>query len=89
MRPSQDKERVIQEDRKFFCSELVAKAFKLLGVLQDDDTSCTQFWPNHFSSKGDKFLKLTEGTSIDSELQIIADDSFLMDESIEVIPGEE
>lgn len=36
-----DSERLIQEDRSFFCSELVAKAFKLLGVIQDDDTSCT------------------------------------------------
>ena len=41
LRPSDDTERLIHEDRSFFCSELVAKAFKLLGVIQDDDTSCT------------------------------------------------
>jgi hypothetical protein len=41
MKPTKDSERLIQEDRSFFCSELVAKAFKLLGVIQDDDTSCT------------------------------------------------
>ena len=33
LRPGQDSSRVIQEDRTFFCSELVAKAFKLLGVI--------------------------------------------------------
>ena len=33
MRPGQESDRVIEEDRKFFCSELVAKAFKLLGVI--------------------------------------------------------
>ena len=32
---------LIQNGRTFFCSELVAKAFKLLGVIEDDNTSCT------------------------------------------------
>jgi uncharacterized protein YycO len=31
----------IAEDRTFFCSELVAKAFKLLGILEDDGSSCS------------------------------------------------
>lgn len=31
---------LINEDRTFFCSELVAKAFKLLGVMENDETSC-------------------------------------------------
>ena len=56
---------LIDQDRTFFCSELVAKAFKLLGVIQDDETSCTQFYPHHFSAKGDSFLKLTPGTTIE------------------------
>jgi len=32
---------LLETDRTFFCSELVAKAFKLLGVIEDDDISCT------------------------------------------------
>ena len=32
---------LIDGNRTFFCSELVAKAFKLLGIIEDDDTSCT------------------------------------------------
>ena len=31
----------IEDDRTFFCSELVAKSFKILGVLVDDDISCS------------------------------------------------
>lgn len=35
------KNELIAEDRTFFCSELVAKAFKILGIIEDDDMSCT------------------------------------------------
>ena len=65
--------RLIAADRTFFCSELVAKAFKILGILEDDDTSSAKFYPSHFSTKYDSFLKLTEGTSIESELLVIMD----------------
>ena len=37
----EDANTLIETDRSFFCSELVAKAFKCLGVIQDDDTSCS------------------------------------------------
>jgi hypothetical protein len=30
----------VEEDRTFFCSELIAKAFKVLGVIEDDEKSC-------------------------------------------------
>ena len=70
---NENKNDLIGEDRAFFCSELVAKAFKCLSIIEDDDTSCTQFYPGTFSSKGDSFLKLTPGTTIESELQIIMD----------------
>ena len=33
--------RLVEDDRTFFCSELVAKAFKILGVIENDTTSCT------------------------------------------------
>ena len=32
---------LLAEDASFFCSSLVAKAFKLLGIIENDDTSCT------------------------------------------------
>ena len=58
----------IADDRTFFCSELVAKAFKLLEIIEDDGTSCAQFYPGHFASAGDKFLKLKPGVIIENEM---------------------
>lgn len=62
---------IIAEDRTFFCSELVAKAFKIIKVIEDDDISCTSYFPAHFGAKHDGKLKLTPGTTIESEMQII------------------
>jgi len=56
------KNELISETRTFFCSELVAKAFKILGIIENDITPCSKFFPCHFGVKGDKFLKLTCGT---------------------------
>jgi len=49
---------LVDEARTFFCSELVAKAFKIAGVLEDDETACSRFMPASFSAKGQNFLKL-------------------------------
>lgn len=38
------------EERTFFCSELVAKAFKEVGILENVDSS-TKFRPGTFSQK--------------------------------------
>jgi len=53
---------LIDEERTFFCSELVAKAFKVLGIIKNDEISSAQFYPHHFCMRGDSFLKLTDGT---------------------------
>ena len=64
----------IDEDRTFFCSELVAKAYKVLGVIEDDETSCSSFYPSHFSaSKSSTALKFTHNTSLGPELGIFID----------------
>lgn len=80
MMDNNQKNQLIEPDRTFFCSELVAKAFKLLGVILEDDISCTQFYPHHFSSRGDSFLKLTVGTKIEPEMQIIVNPEDLIGE---------
>lgn len=36
------------EDRGYFCSELVAKAYKSSGLL-DEKKSCGRYWPVDFS----------------------------------------
>ena len=61
---TKNEEVLFPEDRTFFCSELVAKAFKVIGVIQNDETSCTRFYPKHFSTEGDSFLKLNPGVKI-------------------------
>ena len=49
-------ENVVDDDRTFFCSELIAKAYKTLGFLISERSSA-KFYPKHFSSKKD--LQLT------------------------------
>ena len=53
---------------------MVAKAFKTLGILVDNNTACSQFYPHHFGARGDSFLKLTDKTIIESEMQVIISD---------------
>ena len=72
-------QRLIAIDRTFFCSELVAKAYKILGILEDDNKSSAKYYPSHFSSKYQNCLKFTEGTSMDSELLIIMERDDLVD----------
>ena len=64
---------LINKDRTFFCSELVAKAFKELGIRKTTGKSSTKFYPKHFASdfkKDDSYLELSEGVTIEKEMQI-------------------
>ena len=60
--------KLINEERTFFCSELVAKAFKILGIIENDGISCSSYFPHHFSAIGEKVLKYTENTKVEEEL---------------------
>ena len=62
---------IIDTSRTFFCSELVAKAFKTLGIMVDNNTACSQFYPHHFGARGESILKLTQNTEIEPEMQVI------------------
>lgn len=64
-----DKNRIVEKDRTFFCSELIAKAYKTLGFLISSRSS-TSFYPNHFSKK--KNLGLTNA-NLSEELMISFD----------------
>lgn len=44
-------DRLSRKKRTFFCSELVAKALKIVNIIKNNETSCTQFYPKHFSSR--------------------------------------
>lgn len=65
--------RIVNEDRTFFCSELVAKAFKTLHIMVEDGRASCQFFPSHFTSNGDSVLNLSEGTTIDPEIELALD----------------
>ena len=43
--------KAMEEDRGFFCSELVAKAYKTVGLLEPKRAS-SKYWPVDFSQKG-------------------------------------
>ena len=60
----------VEEDRTFFCSELIAKAYKVLDVIEDDLVSCAKFYPSSFSSKSNQ-LKIQPGLKLHSEINII------------------
>ena len=57
----------MMEDRTFFCSELVAKAYKVMGIMENDVASST-FLPKDFTKKHDNCLGLTEGVSLGDEM---------------------
>ena len=50
----------IDFDRTFFCSELVAKAYKILGIIENDTKACSSYYPSSFSSEKND-LKLLPG----------------------------
>jgi len=61
----------IKETKSYFCSELVASAFKRIGLLPPD-VSATQYWPSNFS--------------VDSKCELLRDaylgDEYLVDFSL-------
>jgi hypothetical protein len=47
-----DKHSEISKNRQFFCSELIAKAFKVLGVMKNPDAkSSTNYYPGCFAPR--------------------------------------
>eukprot|EP01083_Nonionella_stella_P283486 964988_1 len=55
------------ESRTFFCSELIAKAFKEAELLRDDFAS-SQYYPSHFQQS--KALTLLKGCSFSNEMEV-------------------
>lgn len=52
-----------EQKTSYFCSELVAKLYKFLGILPVD-VSSTQYWPKHFS---DAYGLSLQGASLHPE----------------------
>jgi len=62
-----DVETQLTDEKGFFCSELVASAYKALGFLPSNISS-GQYWPGAFSTE--KTLTLTEGAYLGDEMLI-------------------
>ena len=67
----------IEKTRTFFCSELIAKAFKVLGVMKDPDAkSCTSYFPGSFAPEafgGCIDSELSDDVSLGPALNILVD----------------
>lgn len=61
-----DEPQFVDKDRSFFCSELVAKAYKVCGIMQPTDEASSNFLPIDFSSSSNK-LKLVAGAKLGNE----------------------
>ena len=48
----------------YFCSQLVAYAYKIMGLLEEEISS-GQYWPGSFGAKSD--LKLLKGANLGPE----------------------
>lgn len=49
IRKLEQQRRKEEQDRNFFCSELIAKAFKQMNMLSNKKKSCTQYYPRDFN----------------------------------------
>lgn len=49
-RGDQPSDKIIEDDRTFFCSELVAKCYKVCNIMQKTDEASSNFLPIDFTS---------------------------------------
>jgi len=63
---------MVAPDRSFFCSELLAKAYKVCKVMEDTTEPCSNFMPDKFTEAGFD-LPLLAGIEIGPELTFIDD----------------
>jgi hypothetical protein len=58
--------RLVEEGRAFFCSELVAKCWKVCGVMKPTDQASSNFLPVNFSQLK-QTVEITEGIDLQCE----------------------
>lgn len=54
--------------RSYFCSELVAKAYKMMGLIEKDKASA-RYWPVDFTERGG--LQLLQGAALGRQKTIV------------------
>ena len=55
----------IDPNRAFFCSELIAKAYKSLEFVENKGLASGKYYPYHFSKKGEGQLKFLNNYKLD------------------------
>lgn len=63
----------VKDDRQFFCSELVAKSYKVLRLLKDMSKSCTTYYPASFEEGGDIDNDMLDGITLSQTYSIMVD----------------
>jgi hypothetical protein len=63
--------RLVQEGRAFFCSELVAKCWKVCGIMKSTDQACSNFLPSSFSEEK-QTVEVDSGIEFQGEQMIFA-----------------
>ena len=61
---------VVKKGREFFCSELVAKCYKVCGIMENNKKSSSSYWPHNFATK-EFTLPLLEEVEIKPEKNLI------------------
>ena len=69
------KAKLVEEGRAFFCSELVAKCYKVCGIMQQTNEACSNFLPGDMTSTKDK-LNLVNGATLSQEHLIFTETMF-------------
>jgi len=71
--------RLIEEGRAFFCSELVIKAFKCVGLLQSDE-ACSNWLPCDLTQAKNR-LNLCDGATLGPELLFFTETMYRNEQS--------
>ena len=69
------KAKLVENGRAFFCSELVVKAFKCCGIMQQTNEACSNFLPGDMSSAKNR-LNLVDGATLGPEELIFTETMF-------------
>ena len=66
--PYEPNTKMVSRKEGYFCSELVAACFKVMGLI-NQKISCAKFWPVTFSNK--KKILFLKDAKLGNEMQVI------------------
>ena len=63
----------LDDQRTYFCSELIAKALKIIGLIKNMEVSSTQYYPGCFQKGGNIEQNLIDEMQYGPEINILVD----------------